>query len=100
MDVIEFESVTKSFSLNAQRTFMRNHLSRLLHRRGRERFVALRNVSFRIPRGETVGVIGANGSGKSTLLSLVSGLCPPDTGSVVVRGRIAALLQLLSLIHI
>jgi ABC-type polysaccharide/polyol phosphate transport system ATPase subunit len=94
MNVIEFESVTKSFSMNAQRTFVRNHLSRLLHRRERQRFVALRKVSFQIPEGQTVGIIGANGAGKSTLLSLVSGLCPPDAGAVIVRGRIAALLQL------
>src|SRR6266571_3814500 len=94
MHVIEFESVTKSFALNAQRTFAHNHLSLLLRRRARPRFVALRNVSFRILQGQTVGVIGANGAGKSTLLSLVSGLCPPDTGSVVVHGRIAAMLQL------
>src|SRR5580704_7779354 len=94
MNVIEFDSVTVSFSLSAQRALVRNHLSGLLRRRRRERFVALRNVSFRIAEGQTVGVIGANGAGKSTLLSLVSGLCPPDTGSIVVQGRIAALLQL------
>jgi ABC-type polysaccharide/polyol phosphate transport system ATPase subunit len=94
MNVIEFDSVTKSFSMNAQRTYVRNHLSRLLRPRERQRFVALRNLSFRILQGQTVGVIGANGAGKSTLLSLVSGLCPPDAGSVLVRGRIAALLQL------
>jgi ABC-type polysaccharide/polyol phosphate transport system ATPase subunit len=93
MEVIRFESVTKSFALNAQRTLVRNHLSRLVDRR-HERFVALRNVSFQIQRGQTVGVIGSNGAGKSTLLSLLCGLCPPDTGSVVVHGRIAALLQL------
>ena len=94
MNVIEFDSVTKSFAMNAQRTFVRNHLSRLLYRRERQRFVALRKVSFQIPKGQTVGVIGANGAGKSTLLSLVSGLCPPDAGTVIVHGRIAALLQL------
>lgn len=94
MQVIEFDSVTKSFALNAQRTFARNHLSLLLRRRARQRFVALNKVTFKIDRGETVGVIGANGAGKSTLLSLATGLCPPDSGSVAVRGRIAALLQL------
>jgi ABC-type polysaccharide/polyol phosphate transport system ATPase subunit len=93
MDVIEFGSVTKSFTLNAQRTLIRNHLSRLFDRQQR-RFIALRDVSFRIPQGQTVGVIGSNGAGKSTLLSLLCGLCPPDTGSVVVHGRVAPLLQL------
>jgi len=94
MYVIEFESVTKSFARNAQRTFARNYLVHLLRRRAGQRFVALNKVSFKIARGETVGVIGANGAGKSTLLSLVTGLCPPDSGSINVRGRIAALLQL------
>jgi len=94
MDVITFSSVTKTFSLQAQRMLMRGHVSRLLKRGARQRFVALRNITFSVPAGQTVGVIGPNGAGKSTLLSLVAGLCPPDEGSVVVNGRAAALLQL------
>jgi len=73
---------------------MRGYLSRLLRRGESQRFVALRNISFSIPRGQTVGIVGLNGAGKSTLLSLVVGLCPPDEGSVIVNGRVAALLQL------
>jgi ABC-type polysaccharide/polyol phosphate transport system ATPase subunit len=94
MDIIRFQSVTKTFTINAQRTLVRSHLSRLLYERGQARFVALRNVCFTIPKGQTVGVIGSNGAGKSTLLCLLCGLCPPDSGSVAVDGRIAALLQL------
>jgi len=94
LDVITFESVTKTFSLQAQRMLMRGHVSRLFQRGERHRFVALRNITFRIPQGQTVGLIGPNGAGKSTLLSLVAGLCPPDEGSVTVNGRVAALLQL------
>jgi ABC-type polysaccharide/polyol phosphate transport system ATPase subunit len=92
--VIEFESITKSFLLNAQRTSARDHLAFLVRRGIRQRFVALRNVSFKIKGGEAVGVIGANGAGKSTLLSIVTGLCPPDSGSAAIRGKVAALLQL------
>lgn len=94
MDVITFTSVTKTFSLQAQRMLMRGHVSRLLKPAERHRFVALRNITFSIPQGQTVGVVGPNGAGKSTLLSLVAGLCPPDEGSVSVNGRVAALLQL------
>jgi ABC-type polysaccharide/polyol phosphate transport system ATPase subunit len=94
MDVITFTSVSKTFTINTQRMLMRGHLARLFNRRTKETFVALRNVSFRIGAGQTVGVVGLNGAGKSTLLSLVAGLCPADEGSVVIHGRVAALLQL------
>jgi lipopolysaccharide transport system ATP-binding protein len=57
-------------------------------------FWALRNVSFDVGRGETVGIIGANGSGKSTLLQLICGTLTPTSGSVRIRGRVAALLEL------
>lgn len=57
-------------------------------------FWALRDVSFEVARGETVGVVGRNGSGKSTLLQMICGTLNPSGGSVVTRGRVAALLEL------
>jgi len=60
----------------------------------REEFTALNDISFRIPKGQAVGVIGRNGSGKSTLLTLLAGIYRPTSGHIKVRGRIASLLEL------
>lgn len=60
----------------------------------RRDFWALRNVSFRVERGEVLSLIGPNGSGKSTLLQIVSGLLQPTSGRVLKVGRVAALLEL------
>lgn len=57
-------------------------------------FWALREISFKIRKGETVGVIGRNGSGKSTLLQMICGTLNPTSGSINTHGRVAALLEL------
>ena len=57
-------------------------------------FWALRDVTFSVQRGETVGIVGLNGSGKSTLLQMIAGTLNPTSGSIDVRGRVAALLEL------
>ncbi|MEX0991074.1 MAG: ABC transporter ATP-binding protein [Actinomycetota bacterium] len=69
--------------------------ARIMHTRRRaDDFWALRDVTYDIRPGTTVGLIGPNGSGKTTLLKIISGILRPTRGTVTTRGRIAALLEL------
>jgi ABC-type polysaccharide/polyol phosphate transport system ATPase subunit len=62
--------------------------------RPEERFTAVEDVSFVVEAGRTFGIIGRNGSGKSTMLKLVAGITKPTSGSVLVNGRVSALIEL------
>ena len=57
-------------------------------------FLALDNVSFKINKGETIGLIGRNGAGKSTILKVISGIYKPTSGEVITRGNIVPMLEL------
>lgn len=94
---IRVAGVTKSFALRRHRT-----LKDLAIRgcRGRlERHAALRDVTFDVHPGRTVGLIGHNGAGKSTLLRLMGGVAKPDRGRVDVAGKVAGLFELGSGFH-
>jgi len=100
---IALEGVSKHYSLSLQKEAtdfktMLLHLPRFLSN-ARRPFVALDDVTLRVYRGESLGIIGPNGSGKSTTLRVMARITPPTTGDVVVNGRISALLELGSGFH-
>jgi ABC-type polysaccharide/polyol phosphate transport system ATPase subunit len=99
MPLVEFRAVSKSFARHTGRMLLRDRLAHWLKGGHRDRFYALKNISFAVEAGEGLAVIGSNGAGKSTLLGLVAGLAQPDEGTVEVNGRIAALLELGSGFH-
>ena len=91
---VEDVSVTYRTSLESAPTLK----STVLRLGRRERVVreveALKGVSFEVPEGQVLGVVGANGAGKSTLMRTVAGILPPNSGRVEVHGRVSTLLAL------
>ena len=91
---VEFINVSKRFQLTEGGS-LREFLPALFKGRGfTEPFYALRDVSFTIRQGETVGIVGRNGSGKSTILKLIAGVMAPSAGDVRVYGRVSPLIEL------
>jgi ABC-2 type transport system ATP-binding protein len=91
---VAVEDVSKRFRLYHES--FSSLKDRLLHlgRVPYDDFYALKDVSLEVPEGTTFGLLGHNGSGKSTLLKLVAGILQPTSGRILVRGRLAALLEL------
>jgi lipopolysaccharide transport system ATP-binding protein len=99
--VIEFQDVSKRFWLHRERRRgVQDQVAGLLRPRAKgEEFWALRNVSFSVGQGESIGLVGHNGAGKSTVLKLMTRILEPTSGAVAMRGRVAALLELGSGFH-
>ncbi|HUC04031.1 MAG TPA: ABC transporter ATP-binding protein, partial [Acidimicrobiales bacterium] len=91
---VDIRSISKRFRLTTGK--YNSVKERVIHasRTSHEDFWALKDVSFSVNEGETVGILGRNGSGKSTLLKCVCGVLQPTAGQVVVRGKLAGLLEL------
>lgn len=99
---IRVENLSKRYEIydtprDRLKQFVIPRLGRLAGRTPRHyfrEFWALRDISFEVKKGETVGIVGRNGSGKSTLLQIICGTLSPTAGNAITRGRIAALLEL------
>jgi len=77
-----------------KKSTVRDSIIRRVRRQGETAFWALRNVSFNVLQGESLGVIGPNGAGKSTLLQVLAGIITPSEGEVAVEGHVSSLLTL------
>jgi lipopolysaccharide transport system ATP-binding protein len=95
--ILEVQNISKKFLIQHQQLpylSFRDKLSGLFSpKEATEEFWALRDISFDVQPGESIGIIGRNGAGKSTLLKILSRITPPTTGRITVRGRIASLLE-------
>lgn len=101
--LIEVNQVSKRFCKDLKRSMRYGFMDSLRAIAGKDatatelrkdEFWAVKDVSFQLRRGECMGLIGHNGAGKSTLLKMLNGLINPDQGSIVMRGRIGALIEL------
>ncbi len=97
IEVLHASKVYRRYSRKRQFATLKSALlsgSLIRDLRPDETFAAVRDVSFTVPAGRTLGIIGRNGSGKSTMLKLVAGITKPTSGTVTVNGRISALIEL------
>lgn len=92
--VIDIKNLTKVYNLYESKRDRVKEAFNFFGKKYSKDFYALNDVSFSIKKGETVGIVGKNGAGKSTLLKIITGVLNPTRGTVVVNGKIAALLEL------
>ena len=94
--VIEVSDVTMRFRMNSDKILsLKEFVTTAL--RGKleyQEFTALNHVSFKVKKGETLGLIGRNGAGKSTMLKIISGILKPTSGGVTCRGNVVPMLEL------
>ncbi len=97
--ILEIKNISKKYNLFHEKVpylSLRDSLSNVFNSKNKsstEEFYALKDVSFTVNAGESIGIIGKNGAGKSTLLKILSKITPPTSGSIISRGRIASLLE-------
>ncbi|MDI0265957.1 ABC transporter ATP-binding protein [Clostridioides difficile] len=91
---IKVENVSKIYKLYERPIDRLKETISLSKKVYHKRHYALDSLSFQVRKGETVGIIGTNGSGKSTLLKMITGVLTPTSGTILVNGKISALLEL------
>jgi ABC-type polysaccharide/polyol phosphate transport system ATPase subunit len=92
--VVKIENLTKRFVIRKEKSLKERIVNFGRSNKHKEDFYALRDVSLEIRAGETLGLVGHNGSGKSTLLKSIGGIIQPNSGTIMRRGQLAALLEL------
>ncbi len=91
---IEVCSVKKSFKVYSDKGSMLKERVIFANRNRHENREILRDISFAIPRGQSVGFIGKNGCGKSTMLKMLSRILKPNQGKITIKGRVSSLIEL------
>lgn len=92
--VLKVDNISKVYKLyNKPSDRLREAIS-ITKKNYHTEFYALKNISFSLEKGESIGIIGTNGSGKSTLLKIITGVLNQTSGNAITKGRIAALLEL------
>ena len=96
MNVIEAKNISFAYRvLNKQHSSLKTLFRDFLHGRvSIEDYVAIKDVTFEIKKGETVAIIGKNGAGKSTLLKILARVIKPTTGSILITGQVAPMIEL------
>ncbi len=92
--MIEIENLTKIYNLYEKPIDRLKESLSIGHKCYHKEHYALKDVSFTVNRGESIGIMGINGSGKSTILKIITGVLNPTSGKVVTHGKISALLEL------
>ncbi len=95
MSIIEVNSISKKYKLATQKgpVSLREGLTNIFQKTPKEEFWAVNDVSFKLEKGDKLGIIGNNGAGKSTLLKILSKITPPTSGNIHVEGKVASLLE-------